>query len=315
MASAAVALGRALLLRRAPSPGPGRAGFGPRPRATPVPGGPGRRTFAAGGAGAGAAAPGGAERRSVDPAEEAKFARIAAEWWEPAGPFAALHAMNPVRCGFIRTALCGSLGLDAAAPRPLEGVAVLDLGCGGGLLSEPLGRLGARVLGIDASVRNVEVARQHLRRDPDLAGRVEYEAVTAETLLAAGRRFDAVVCSEVIEHVVDPPEFCRVIGGLTRKGGAAVLSTMNRTPASYAAAIVAAEYVLQLVPAGTHEWNKFVTPEELAMMMEDAGFGAMDLLAGMLYNPATGRWKAIEGTAVNYIASFTKGGEQEDAGA
>ncbi|PSC72742.1 ubiquinone biosynthesis O-methyltransferase [Micractinium conductrix] len=269
-------------------------------------------------------------------AEEArKFAALANEWWDPKGPFAPLHDMNPVRCRFLRSALCSAFGRDVRAPAPLAGLRLLDVGCGGGLLAESLARMGAHVTGIDVNEGGIATAEAHAALDADLAGRLTYRTAAAEQLVAEGASFDAVIASEVIEHVASLPAFCGALDGLTRPGGGVAISTLNRTPRSFALAVVAAEYVLRWVPPGTHDWERFITPEELAMQMEestgsqqqqhdsasgDGGFAStaaaaaatltgplrMRLLAGMEFNPLARSWSLGRNTAVNYIAWFDK---------
>ncbi|PRW18354.1 ubiquinone biosynthesis O- mitochondrial [Chlorella sorokiniana] len=263
---------------------------------------------------------------TVNQQEAEKFAALAGQWWDPAGPFAPLHAMNPVRCRFLRSALAGQFGRDASAAAPLAGLRLLDVGCGGGLLAEALARMGAHVTGIDVNEGGLEAARAHARLDPDLAGRLQYRATTAEQLAAAGEQYDAVVASEVIEHVASLPAFCAALDALTRPGGGVAVSTLNRTPRSYALAVVAAEHLLRWVPPGTHDWTRFVTPEELVLQMEEStgrrgdasqggsspggstGSGGLrlQLLAGMQYNPLTGGWSLGRDTGINYIAWFAK---------
>mmetsp|Transcript_18085 Transcript_18085/g.45420 ORF Transcript_18085/g.45420 Transcript_18085/m.45420 type:complete len:357 (+) Transcript_18085:127-1197(+) len=247
---------------------------------------------------------------SVDPEETAKFGALAEEWWRPDGPFSMLHSMNPIRCRFIRQNLCAHFRLDPDVPEPLEGLTVADVGCGGGLLTESLARMGATVTGIDATERNIRIARLHAAADPLVAGRVQYEAATVEELVAAGRQFDAVMCLEVVEHVRNPDEFCAGLGDLTKMGGKLVMSTMNRTPLAYVVAIVGAEYITGLVPRGTHDWERFVTPEELTLMVEGGGL-ELAQMAGMTYNPLSGRWSLNDDLRVNYIASFVKGLQAE----
>ncbi|KAL4853457.1 Ubiquinone biosynthesis O-methyltransferase [Chlorella vulgaris] len=267
---------------------------------------------AAAAAAAPAAAAGG-HGSTVNQQEAAKFAALAGEWWDPAGPFAPLHAMNPVRCRFLRTALCSAFGRDPTQPGPLAGLSLLDVGCGGGLLAESLARMGAHVTGIDVNQGGIATATAHAALDPDLHARLTYRTASAEQLVAAGECFDAVVASEVIEHVASIPAFCSALAALARPGGGVAISTLNRTPRSYLAAVLVAEHVLRWVPPGTHDWQRFVTPEELAAQMEEStsggGGGAplrLQLLSGMQYNPVTGAWSLGRDTAINYIAWFGK---------
>eukprot|EP00897_Mesotaenium_endlicherianum_P002370 jgi/Mesen1/2160/ME000152S01246 len=241
---------------------------------------------------------------SVDPEEVAKFARQADTWWDLNGPHKGLHSMNPARLAFIQSAVCRHLNLDASKARPLEGLRVLDVGCGGGLLCEPLARLGAEVTGVDATEANTKVASLHAKADLVTAS-IKYMAVTAEELVEEGKVYDLVIASEVIEHVAEPEAFVQSLGALCRPGGGVAVSTINRTVRSHALAIVAAEYVLNLVPRGTHEWSKFVTPEELALMFRRSGL-KMEELSGLFYNPINNTWSLFDDDAVNYIAFATK---------
>lgn len=252
---------------------------------------------------------------SVDAAETAKFARVADHWWDvEKGPFAPLHTMSPVRCAFIRQALCAHFALDATAVEPFRGLRLLDVGCGGGLLCEPMARLGGEVLGVDAVAHSVSVAEAHAQRDATVAPRVAYRAATAEQLVAEGLTFDAVLSLEVIEHVADPRAFVASLAALVRPGGLLVVSTINRTPTSYALGVLAAEHVLRWVPAGTHEWSKFVTPEEMRSLTAEAGL-QMQQLSGMVFNPLSSmQWTLDEGdTSMNYIAYATKPPDLSDS--
>lgn len=249
---------------------------------------------------------------SVDPKETEKFGALAEEWWRPDGPFSMLHSMNPIRCRFIRQSLCAHFRLDPQQPEPLKGLRLVDVGCGGGLLTESLARMGAQVTGIDATERNIRVARLHAASDPLVAERVEYRTTTVEDMVAEGTEFDGVMCLEVVEHVRNPADFCSGLGSLARVGGKLVMSTMNRTPLSYGLAILGAEYIANIVPRGTHDWERFVTPEELTLMVEDGGMELCQM-AGMTYNLLTRRWSLNDDLRVNYIASFVKGVQMEGA--
>lgn len=247
---------------------------------------------------------------SVDALETAKFEADAERWWDTrGGPFAALHAMNPARCGFIRDALCRAFNRDPSVPQPLEGLRLLDVGCGGGLLVEPLARLGAEVLGCDAVGRSIAVAQAHARRDPVVHRQIVYRAVPAEQLVTEGvKRFDGVLSLEVIEHTADAASFVRTLAALRAPGGVLVLSTLNRSLRAYAVAILAAEKLLQLVPPGTHDWARFLTPEELALIVSEADAGLyLERVAGIVPQPLsrTG-WVLSPDTSVNYIASWTE---------
>jgi len=221
--------------------------------------------------------------------------------------------MNPVRCSFIRKSLCEHFRLDPSLPEPLAGLRLIDVGCGGGLLSESLARMGASVTAVDATETNIHIARAHSDGDPLLTERITYRAVPVEELVANGEEFDAVLCLEVIEHVRGPEDFCKALGNLAKDGGALIMSTMNRTPLAYTFAIVGAEYITHVVPPGTHDWEKFVTPEELTVMMEAAGM-ELSLMAGMQYNPVTNKWKLGNDVRVNYIATYVKELQCEPAG-
>lgn len=241
---------------------------------------------------------------TVDAGEIARFEAIAAQWWDPHGPFRPLHRLNPVRQAFLRDRLARHFGLDGRSVRPLSGLSLLDIGCGGGLISEPMARLGADVTGIDASEKNVTIAAVHA----DTTGvPVTYRATTAEDLTATGRRWDAVLALEIVEHVADLPVFLGAVGSLVRPGGIAVLSTLNRTLRSYAMAIVGAEYVLRWLPRGTHKWSKFVRPSELATGLEAGGL-RMTEVTGLIYNPLLDEWSQNPDVAVNYMAVAVRPG-------
>ncbi|AXC48539.1 bifunctional 2-polyprenyl-6-hydroxyphenol methylase/3-demethylubiquinol 3-O-methyltransferase UbiG [Paracoccus suum] len=237
---------------------------------------------------------------SVDQAELDKFEAMAAEWWDPAGKFKPLHGMNPVRLDYVTDQIAQACGRERKGARPFAGLRVLDIGCGGGLLSEPLARLGAEVLGADAVARNIEVARLHAAQ---MGLEIDYRATTAEALAAAGEAFDAVLALEIIEHVEGPAEFVATCASLARPGGAVIVSTLNRTPQSFAMAIVGAEWVMRWLPKGTHDWRRFITPAELETMMSAAGLQPVDQ-RGMQYNPLTGDWRLSSSDfGCNYIAT------------
>lgn len=238
---------------------------------------------------------------NLDQAEVARFRAIADEWWDPNGKFRPLHQIGPVRLQFIRDQLSGHFACKPGL-RPLAGLRILDIGCGGGLISEPLTRLGASVTGIDPGAENVAIARAHAEPQ-GLA--IDYRATTAEDLVAAGERFDAVVCLEVVEHVPDVGAFVQTCATLTRPGGMLVLSTINRTLKSYALAIVAAEYVLGWLPRGTHQWDRFVTPDELARHLAAAGLSP-PRFSGMSYAPLRDAWSLTDDTDVNYLAASAR---------
>lgn len=247
----------------------------------------------------------GAHEASVDPAEIAKFSAMAAEWWDPEGKFRPLHQLNPTRLRFIRDHLCERFDRDPLGDRPLAGKLILDVGCGGGLVAEPLARLGARVTGIDAAERNISVARAHAG---ETGVTVDYRQTTAETLAAAGERFDAVLALEIVEHVADPPGFIETCARLVAPGGALILSTLNRTPKAFLLGIVGAEYLLRWLPPGTHDWRRFLKPSELADLVRRAGL-EVEEVAGVEYNPLTASWRITRDPSVNYMMVAGKDGD------
>jgi 2-polyprenyl-6-hydroxyphenyl methylase/3-demethylubiquinone-9 3-methyltransferase len=239
---------------------------------------------------------------TLDAAEIDRFARNAAEWWDVNGQFRTLHLIGPARLTFIRDALIRHFGRTPGWPKPLDGLTVLDIGCGGGLVCEPLCRLGAAVTGIDPAQDNVEAARRHAEGQR-LA--IDYRAARVEDLAAEGGTFDAVVCLEVVEHVPDPGAFLKTCAALVRPGGLMLLSTINRTVKAYLLAILGAEYVLRWLPLGTHQWERFVTPDELARHLQAAGLDAPQL-RGMVYSPLADAWSLSSDTGVNYLAAAAK---------
>lgn len=239
--------------------------------------------------------------------ELAKFASISDTWWDSEGPFKPLHNMNPTRLAFIRSTLCRHFSKDPNCARPFEGLKIVDVGCGGGILSEPLARMGATVTGVDAVEKNINVARLHADLDPEIST-IEYCCTTAEKLVEEQRKFDAVIALEVIEHVAAPAEFCKSLAALAYPGGATVISTINRSMRAYATAIVAAEYLLNWLPKGTHQWSSFLTPEELVLILQRASINVKEM-AGFVYSPLTGRWSLSDDISVNFIAYGTKDGQ------
>jgi len=234
---------------------------------------------------------------SIDQAEIAKFEAMAAEWWDPNGKFRPLHRMNPLRLDYIADQIAAEFGRDRRSLRPFAGLEVLDIGCGGGLASEPMARLGATVTGADATEVNIAVARAHAAQQ---GLEIDYRATTAEALLATDARFDVVLALEIVEHVADPASFVATCRELLKPGGLLILTTLNRTGRSFAAAIVGAEWVLRWLPRGTHDWRRFITPEELAAHAVAAGLAEADR-RGMVFNPLTGGWSLSDrDLAVNY---------------
>lgn len=240
---------------------------------------------------------------SVDPAEVARFAAIAEEWWSPTGKFRPLHAINPLRLGFIRDEVCAHFGLNAEAKMPLVGLNVLDIGCGGGLLCEPVSRLGAKVTGVDASEKNIRIASLHAEQS---GVEVIYRYMTAEELLAEGAEFDIVLNMEVIEHVADVPAFMEASCALVKPGGMMFMATLNRTLKSLALAKIGAEYILRWLPRGTHDWSKFLRPSEIAEQLRQQQMEVRQV-TGMIYHPLRDEWSlSPHDLAVNYLMSAIK---------
>lgn len=240
---------------------------------------------------------------TVDDAEIAKFEAMAAEWWDPNGKFAPLHMMNPVRLDYITAQIAAEFGRDLRDDTPFAGLRLLDIGCGGGLLSEPMARLGATVVGADAAERNIPVAQVHAEQS---GLEIDYRHTTAEALAAAGEQFDVVLNMEVVEHVADPQAYLTACQQLLKPGGIMICSTINRNPKSFALAIVGAEYVMRWLPKGTHEWQKFITPEELFALIETAGLDPVDR-KGFVFNPISWRWSISDrDLSVNYVTASVK---------
>lgn len=245
----------------------------------------------------------GSAKSSIDPAEVERFSRIAAEWWDPRGKFAPLHKFNPVRLAFIRDQALYRFGRDPKARRPFEGLRLLDIGCGGGLLSEPMTRLGFQVTGVDASERNIGTAAAHAAEQ---GLDIDYRASTAEALVAAGEpAFDVILNMEVIEHVADPGEYLRSCAQLMKPGGLMIVATLNRTLKALALAKVGAEYVLRWLPAGTHDWSKFLRPDEIRDFLSSEPV-VVDGPYGVVFNPLTGRWTESTDTDVNYMMTVVR---------
>jgi 2-polyprenyl-6-hydroxyphenyl methylase/3-demethylubiquinone-9 3-methyltransferase len=240
---------------------------------------------------------------SIDDKEVQRFQKVSAQWWDEGGAFKPLHRLNPTRIEYIRDGLISHFQRDRASPRPLEGLSILDIGCGGGLVAEPLTRLGASVTGIDADAQAIEVATAHAAL-MDLP--IAYHCTSAESLASAGQSFDVVLALEIVEHVADVAGFLATCTQLVAPQGSLILSTLNRTWKAYALAIVGAEYILNMVPKGTHDWHKFLTPAELANHLRPLGFSFTDL-RGMSFNPLTGEWSLSSDLGVNYLGYARRG--------
>lgn len=240
---------------------------------------------------------------TVDPAEVARFNAMARDWWNPNGPMAVLHRFNPVRVGYIRDQACRHFGRDPLAVTPLQGLTLVDVGCGGGVLSEPMARLGAEVTGLDPAAQNIAVAQA---RAAKVGNPASFQNRTIEALVAEGRRFDIVLAMEVVEHVADVEAFVAACCAAVKPGGLLVMATLNRTLRSYAMAIVGAEYVLRWLPKGTHDWQKFVTPDELSSTIAVQGLDVQDE-AGVAFNPLSGQWSLSRDTGVNYMLTAARG--------
>jgi len=234
---------------------------------------------------------------TVDQDEVARFSRLAGEWWDPRGPMAALHKFNPVRLAYIRDRAAEHFGRDPTRLDSLKGLRILDIGCGGGILCEPLARLGASVVGADPSEKNIAVARRHAAQS-GLA--IDYRDATAEALAEAGEIFDVVLAMEVVEHVTDVGQFIGRAAALVKRGGLLFVATLNRTAKSFALAIVGAEYILRWLPRGTHQWDKFVTPNELELAIERSGL-RVNGETGVIYNLLADRWQLSPDMDVNYM--------------
>ena len=239
---------------------------------------------------------------TLDSEEIERFSRIAAEWWDPLGKFRPLHQIGPSRLQFIREAAIAHFGLAGSGLKPLKGLTALDIGCGGGLVAEPLTRMGATVTGIDPAERNIAIARGHAEKQ-GLA--IDYRAKRIEDLVATGDTFDIVACLEVVEHVPDVAAFIQQCAAALKPGGLAVFSTINRNLKSWALAIVGAEYVLGWLPVGTHQWSRFLTPAELEAHAKAAGL-TNARFAGIVYSPLRDAWSLSADTDVNYVMSVVK---------
>lgn len=243
------------------------------------------------------------QTNTIDPAEVAKFEAMAAEWWDVSGKFKPLHLMNPCRLDYITSQIAAEFDLDLATPLPFAGLRILDIGCGGGLLSEPMARLGAEVVGADAAPRNIPVAQLHAEQS---GLSIDYRNTTAEALAASGERFDVVLNMEVVEHVADPLGYLTACQQLLKPGGLMICSTLNRNPKSFVMAIVGAEWVMRWLPKGTHDWAKFITPDELYDLIRKAGLDPVDR-KGMVFNPVSWKWSlSARDLSVNYVTASVK---------
>ena len=240
----------------------------------------------------------GSPATSIDPAEVEKFSRLAAEWWNPESQFKPLHKFNPVRLSYIKQQVCDHFDIDPKKPAPFTGLRMLDVGCGGGLLCEPMARLGAEIVGIDPAETNVEVARIHAASS---GLSIDYRRTTAEELHAAGETFDVILNMEVVEHVADVDMFMRACIAMVRPGGLIFVATINRTLKAFALAILGAEYVLRWLPRGTHQYDKLVKPEEIRTIFDAQGLKLLDE-TGVSYNPLTDRWRLSGDMNVNFMA-------------
>ena len=242
-------------------------------------------------------------KTTVDPAEVAKFEAMAAEWWSPLGKFKPLHMMNPVRLDYITRQIAAEFGRDLSQPRPFDGLRLLDIGCGGGLLSEPMARLGATVIGADAAESNIHVARLHAEEQ---GLTIDYRHTTAEALAVGGEVYDVVLAMEIIEHVANPQAFLTACQELLKPGGIVIASTINRSPKSFVTAIVGAEWVMRWLPKGTHDWAKFITPDELSDLLAEAALELVDR-KGFVFNPVTWSWSISDhDLSVNYVMAGLK---------
>ncbi len=242
---------------------------------------------------------------TVDAQEIEKFQAMAAEWWDPEGKFKPLHMLNPCRLDYITSQIAAEFDRDLTKAKPFKGLRILDIGCGGGLLSEPMARLGADVVGADAAERNIPVARVHAEQS---GLKIDYRHTTAEALAADGEQFDAVLNMEVVEHVADPLAYLTACRQLLRPGGLMVCSTLNRNPKSYVMAIIGAEHVMRWLPKGTHDWSKFITPDELYDLLRRAGLDPVDR-KGFKFNPLAWSWSISDSDlSVNYVTTSVRPG-------
>lgn len=240
---------------------------------------------------------------TVDPSEVAKFEAMADEWWDLEGKFKPLHMLNPTRLDYITTQIAAEFNRDLSADAPFAGLRILDIGCGGGLLCEPMARLGADIVGADAAAGNIPVAQIHAKQS---GLTIDYRHTTAEDMAAAGEQFDVVLNMEVVEHVADPLSYLTACRQLLKPGGLHICSTINRNPKSFAMAIVGAEYVMRWLPKGTHEFEKFITPDELFDLMRQAGLDPVDR-KGFKFDFLGWSWSISDrDLSVNYVTAALK---------
>ena len=240
---------------------------------------------------------------TVDPAEVAKFEKMAAEWWDLEGKFKPLHMLNPCRLDYITQQISMEFDRDLSADLPFKGLRILDIGCGGGLLCEPMARLGATVVGADAAAGNIPVAKLHAEQS---GLKIDYRHITAEALAGANEQFDVILNMEVVEHVASPPAYLFACQQLLCPGGLHICSTLNRNPKSFLFAIIGAEWVMRWLPKGTHDWNKFITPDELFGLLEEAGLKPVDR-KGFVFNKLTWNWSiSAQDLSVNYVTASIK---------
>lgn len=243
-----------------------------------------------------------AGRTTIDPEDVARFSAIAEEWWDPQGKFRPLHKFNPTRLAFMRDQLCTHFDRDPNLATPLKGLRLLDIGCGGGLLSEPLCRMGADVTGADASEKNIKTAQIHAEQQKLT---INYRSIPAETLVEQNERFNIIVNMEVMEHVADLPHFVTSCANLLEPGGVMLCATLNRTFKALGLAVIGAEYILRWLPVGTHQWSQFIRPDELKTLLNNSGLSVGEF-TGVTYNPISDRWSLSKDTAVNYMTIATK---------
>ena len=237
---------------------------------------------------------------TVDPSEVAKFEAMAAEWWDLEGKFKPLHMLNPCRLDYITQQISMEFDRDLSADLPFKGLRILDIGCGGGLLCEPMSRLGATVVGADAAAGNIPVAKLHAEQS---GLEIDYRHITAEALAGANEKFDVVLNMEVVEHVASPPAYLLACQQLLRPGGLHICSTLNRNPKSFLFAIIGAEWVMRWLPKGTHDWNKFITPDELFGLLQAAGLKPVDR-KGFVFNKIAWSWSiSAQDLSVNYVTA------------